>query len=60
MAEKVQVTKQQGADNMVTSTADAAAAIGDAIFDDDGPLRYGCDPLAVGMIDGWRQTSDEE
>jgi hypothetical protein len=45
---------------MVTSTADAAAAIATAILDDGGPLRYGCDPLSVGMLEAWRNTSDED
>jgi NAD(P)-dependent dehydrogenase (short-subunit alcohol dehydrogenase family) len=44
----------------VTSTADAANAIADAILDDNSPLRVGCDPMAVGMIEGWRGASDEE
>lgn len=45
---------------MLTSSADAAAAIVDAICDDDGPLRYGCDQLSVGMLDTWRNSSDEQ
>jgi hypothetical protein len=32
----------------------------DAILDDDGPMRYGCDPMSIGMIDAWRRASDEE
>jgi NAD(P)-dependent dehydrogenase (short-subunit alcohol dehydrogenase family) len=47
-------------EGQVTSTADAAAAIADAILDDSSPLRVGCDPLAVGMIEGWRASSDED
>src|SRR5581483_9314316 len=39
---------------------EAARAIADAILDDDSPLRVGCDPLAVGMIEGWRASSDED
>jgi hypothetical protein len=34
--------------------------IADAILDDDAPLRVGCDPLSIGLLDGWRATSDEE
>ncbi len=45
---------------MVTPAADAARAIGDAILDDDAPLRVGCDPLSVGMLDAWRASSDED
>jgi NAD(P)-dependent dehydrogenase (short-subunit alcohol dehydrogenase family) len=47
-------------EGQVTSTADAARAIADAILDDDAPLRIGCDPLSVGMLEFWRGTSDEE
>jgi hypothetical protein len=43
----------------VTSTADAAHAIVAAVLDDASPLRVGCDPLASGMIEMWRGTSDE-
>ena len=42
-----------------TSTADAANAIVEAILDDDAPLRVACDPLAAGLLDGWRAGSDE-
>lgn len=38
----------------------AAALIVDAILDDNGPMRWGCDPMSIGMIDAWRRTSDEE
>ncbi len=43
----------------ITSTADAAHAIVTAILDDASPLRVGCDPLSVGMLEAWRGTSDE-
>lgn len=46
-------------EGQVTSGEDAANAITDAILDDDSPLRVGCDPMAVGMIEGWRASSDE-
>jgi NAD(P)-dependent dehydrogenase (short-subunit alcohol dehydrogenase family) len=45
---------------MVQPAPDAARLIVDAILDDDGPMRYGCDPMSAGMLDAWRQTSDEE
>jgi len=51
---------RRGIESMVTSTADAANAIADAILDDDAPLRVACDPLAVGMLAGWRASSDED
>ena len=38
----------------------AAAAIRAAILDDDGPMRYGCDPMSVGLIEMWRASSDEQ
>jgi NAD(P)-dependent dehydrogenase (short-subunit alcohol dehydrogenase family) len=45
---------------MVHPAADAANLIVDAILDDDGPMRYGCDPMSVGMIDAWRSSTDEQ
>jgi NAD(P)-dependent dehydrogenase (short-subunit alcohol dehydrogenase family) len=42
-----------------TPADQAARAIADAILDDDAPLRVACDPLAVGLLDGWRASSDE-
>jgi NAD(P)-dependent dehydrogenase (short-subunit alcohol dehydrogenase family) len=45
---------------MVQPAADAARLIVDAILDDDGPMRYGCDPMSVGMIDAWRRSTDEQ
>ncbi|MEX0663919.1 MAG: SDR family NAD(P)-dependent oxidoreductase [Acidimicrobiia bacterium] len=47
-------------EGQITSTADAANTIADAILDDDSPLRVGCDPLAIGMLQGWRASSDED
>jgi NAD(P)-dependent dehydrogenase (short-subunit alcohol dehydrogenase family) len=43
-----------------TPTADAARDIVDAILDDDGPLRHGCDPLSTGMISAWRSVAADE
>jgi NAD(P)-dependent dehydrogenase (short-subunit alcohol dehydrogenase family) len=42
-----------------TPADEAARAIVDAILDDDAPLRVACDPLAVGLLEGWRGASDE-
>jgi NAD(P)-dependent dehydrogenase (short-subunit alcohol dehydrogenase family) len=50
---------RQGITNMYTPAAAAAREIADAILDDDGPLRYGCDPLSDGMIDAWRVADNE-
>jgi len=46
--------------SMIQPAGDAARLIVDAILDDDGPMRYGCDPMSTGMIDAWRRVSDEE
>lgn len=44
----------------VTSPADAARAIADAILDDAAPLRGACDPIGAGLLAGWRAQGDEE
>ena len=59
MAERAAQLREENADPMVASPASAAAMIVDAVLEDDGPLRYGCDPLSVGLLDLWRQTDDE-
>ena len=41
-----------------TPAAVAARRIVDAICDDDGPLRYGCDDLSEGMLAGWNSTDN--
>jgi len=41
-----------------TPAAEAARRIVDAICDDDGPLRYGCDDLSEGMLAGWNSTDN--
>ncbi len=38
----------------------AAEAIRSAILDDDGPMRYGCEPMSYGLLDWWRSSSDED
>jgi NAD(P)-dependent dehydrogenase (short-subunit alcohol dehydrogenase family) len=45
---------------MIQPTGDAARLIVDAVLDDGGPMRYGCDPMGSGLIDAWRRASDEE
>jgi NAD(P)-dependent dehydrogenase (short-subunit alcohol dehydrogenase family) len=59
MADRMTELRRTSADPMVAEPAQAARAIVDAILDDSGPLRYGCDPLSVGMLDLWRQSDDE-
>jgi NAD(P)-dependent dehydrogenase (short-subunit alcohol dehydrogenase family) len=58
MAERAHAGRQN-VDAMITPVAEAARAIVDAVLDDDAPLRVGCDPLSVGMLDAWRRQSDE-
>jgi NAD(P)-dependent dehydrogenase (short-subunit alcohol dehydrogenase family) len=59
MAELATRVRRESADPMVSPAADAAVLIVDAILDDRGPMRYGCDPLSVGLLDLWRQSDDE-
>jgi NAD(P)-dependent dehydrogenase (short-subunit alcohol dehydrogenase family) len=59
MSEVAAELRLEHADPMVTPPADAASLIVDAILDDSGPMRYGCDPLSVGFLDLWRQSDDE-
>jgi NAD(P)-dependent dehydrogenase (short-subunit alcohol dehydrogenase family) len=49
----------ENADPMVAPPAEAAIRIVDAILDHGGPMRYGCDPLSIGLLDLWRHTDDE-
>lgn len=51
--------RKEHADPMVVAPAAAAELIVDAILRDEGPLRYGCDPLSTGLLDLWRQSDDE-
>jgi len=51
---------RQGVRASYTPAAEAARRIVDAICDDDGPLRYGCDPLSIGMLDGWNTTDNDK
>jgi NAD(P)-dependent dehydrogenase (short-subunit alcohol dehydrogenase family) len=59
MAEQAARLRQEMADPMVAAPAHAAALIVDAILNDEGPMRHGCDPLSVGLLDLWRQSDDE-
>ena len=59
MAELAARLRREMADPQVTPPADAAALIVEAILNDTGPMRYGCDPLSVGLLDLWRQSDDE-
>jgi NAD(P)-dependent dehydrogenase (short-subunit alcohol dehydrogenase family) len=49
---------RQGIRDQYTPAAEAARRIVDAICDDDGPLRYGCDDMSEGMLAGWNATDN--
>jgi hypothetical protein len=51
--------RREHADPRVVDPVDAASAIVDAIVDSEGPMRYGCDPVSVELLDLWRQCDDE-
>jgi len=51
---------RQGIRASYTPADEAARRIVDAICDDDGPLRYGCDDLSVGMLAGWNGTDNAQ
>lgn len=59
LAEKLWAQRQSIADQY-TPSAEAARRIADAILDDEGPMRYGCDPMSDGLIAGWRATTADE
>lgn len=59
MAQHSAASRTEHADPMVQPVETAAAAIADAIAENDGPMRYGCDPLGNGLLDLWRQSDDE-
>jgi NAD(P)-dependent dehydrogenase (short-subunit alcohol dehydrogenase family) len=59
LAEEAVRLRRAVADPQVADPRHAAAAVVDAILDDAGPMRYGCDPLSVGLLDLWRQCDDE-
>jgi NAD(P)-dependent dehydrogenase (short-subunit alcohol dehydrogenase family) len=51
--------RQEHADPRVVEPAEAATAVVDAILDSSGPMRYGCDPISLELLDLWRQCDDE-
>jgi NAD(P)-dependent dehydrogenase (short-subunit alcohol dehydrogenase family) len=59
MARAAAQLRKEAADPLVATPADAAVRIVDAILDHHGPMRYGCDPLSIGLLDLWRQSDDE-
>jgi NAD(P)-dependent dehydrogenase (short-subunit alcohol dehydrogenase family) len=57
LAEKMWESRQ-GIRDSYTPAPEAARRIADAILDDDGPLRYGCDDLSESMLAGWQNTDN--
>jgi hypothetical protein len=53
-------TRRQAHRGGYTSPATAAGLVVDAILEDGGPLRYGCDPLGAAALAAWRDTPDDE
>jgi NAD(P)-dependent dehydrogenase (short-subunit alcohol dehydrogenase family) len=51
--------RRQHADSRVVQPSATASAIVDAILDGTGPMRYGCDPVSLELLDLWRQSDDE-
>ena len=51
--------RREHADPRVVEPPAAASAIVDAILDRSGPMRYGCDPVSLELLDLWRQCDDE-
>ncbi len=51
--------RSEHADPRVVDPAAAASAVVDAILDSSGPMRYGCDPISLELLDLWRQCDDE-
>ncbi len=59
MADHAAALRREAADPLLSSSEAAAVLMVDAILDEAGPMRYGCDPLSVGLLDVWRQSDDE-
>ena len=51
--------RREHADPRVVDPQHAATMIVDAILDSSGPMRYGCDPVSLELLDLWRQCDDE-
>lgn len=58
MAERAYAGRQRTG-SLTVSVEEAATLIADAVEDDDAPMRVGCDPMSIGMLDAWRATDDE-
>jgi NAD(P)-dependent dehydrogenase (short-subunit alcohol dehydrogenase family) len=51
--------RQEYADPRLVGPKQAASAVVDAILDASGPMRYGCDPVSLELLDLWRKCDDE-
>jgi NAD(P)-dependent dehydrogenase (short-subunit alcohol dehydrogenase family) len=51
--------RREHADPRVVDAGHAAGAVVDALLDSSGPMRYGCDPVSLELLDLWRQSDDE-
>ena len=51
--------RREHADPRVVEPAAAASAVVEAILDSSGPMRYGCDPISLELLELWRQCDDE-
>jgi NAD(P)-dependent dehydrogenase (short-subunit alcohol dehydrogenase family) len=58
LAERMWATRQSIRASY-TPAVEAARRIADAIADDGGPMRYGCDDMSEGMLAGWQDASNE-
>jgi NAD(P)-dependent dehydrogenase (short-subunit alcohol dehydrogenase family) len=59
LAEVAASLRREHADPRVVDPAAAASSIVDAILDSAGPMRYGCDPVSLELLNLWRQCDDE-
>ena len=59
LAGVAETLRREHADPRVVDAAQAAGAVVDAILDSSGPMRYGCDPVGLELLDLWRQCDDE-
>jgi len=59
MAGVTAALRSEHADPRVVEPRAAAIAIVDAIVQDDGPMRHGCDPVGLELLALWRESDDE-
>jgi NAD(P)-dependent dehydrogenase (short-subunit alcohol dehydrogenase family) len=50
--------RREHADPRVVDAAQAASTIVDAILDSEGPMRYGCDPVSLELLELWIHCED--